>query len=179
MRRSRRALLLVMLAVLATVAPSGPADAHNYWESGNIRIGGCALSGKYGCQAHYLRRWNSGGFGILYETRHSHVCTDFAGDGTWWRPSELRIYNQGTQIYSQTSHSSHQHTTEWCGQSVATHMWYPNVNSASGNNRWRAFTIALYAQGVTMTCGHHMNNFSGTSNTDPFGVRVSPSGGNC
>lgn len=156
------------------------AGAHTYWESNNIRVAGCALSGKYGCQSHYLRRWDSGGYGILYETRHSHVCTDRGGDATWWRPDRLRVVNQATTVYDMTAHNAHQHNSEWCGQSVVFHNWYPNVNSASGWNSWWGYTTAQFPIGpVTMRCGHRISNFSGTSSVDPIGSNVSPAGGNC
>lgn len=166
-------LLLVVLSLL--LGPS--VGAHEYRETSNIRIYGCALSGKYGCQSHFLRRWNSGSYGILYETRHSHACTDKGGDAQWWKMPRLHISNQGTIIWSQYHDHATGHTTEWCGQSVSVHMWYPNVNSASGWNRWAVGTTQQFP-GVFMDCRHEIVNFSGTSDFTG-GSNISPAGGNC
>lgn len=183
MRRALAVLGIALALAGSGLAQPTPAGAHDYYESGNIRIHGCALSQKYGCQAHYLRRWNGGAYGILYETRHSHACTDRGGDAAWWKLGNLEIRNQGNIDWSMLSHN-HEHTTEWCGQAVSVHMWYPNNNVASGNNRWyvrtqQLFDYAYPTNDVLQECAHQFSNFSGTTSVSNGGTPVSPAGGNC
>lgn len=175
--RCRRVLVVAALALSLLSVAAEPVGAHEYRETSNIRINGCALSGKYGCQSHYVRRWFSSAYGWLYETRHSHACTDKGGDSSGWEMPRLHILNQGTIIWSQYHDHASMHTTEWCGQSVSVHMWYPNVNVASGNNAWKVNTTQQFP-GVFMDCRHQIANFSGTGDFSG-GTNISPAGGNC
>lgn len=172
----RKLVLAVVLVVgMSGIAPA-TVEAHEYWETSNIRIHGCALSGKYGCQSHYLRRFSSI-YGWLYETRHSHGCTDKGGDSSGWEMPRMHIASQGTIQWSVYHDHASMHTTEWCGQSVSVHMWNPNVYVASGSNYWKVNTTQQFP-GVFMDCRHQIANFSGTGSYTG-GTNISPAGGNC
>lgn len=189
--RILRSVIAVLLAVAVASMWPGKAHAHSYWENNaNLRLYGCALAAKYGCQAHYLRL-ESNAFGSYYIDRHAHGCTTSAGEisyGEKWQLFSLAAFyrwgdsNPAWGVY----HQSHWHTDEWCEASQPSHGgWYPNVQQLFANNQYWVNTLkSATSIGTSMNCKHQVVNFAGVVGGQTFSTHghphnVSPIGDAC
>lgn len=185
--RRRRALpvALALLAALAFLARQEPARAHEFYEGGqNIKIQGCAYAGKYGCFSFYMDP-RVDGYGPNYFVRHSHTCTDRAGESSppaLWYIYSHAVFSQGNIVWYHDHRSWH--STQWCGQSFTSHEFFPNVRTQSGSNEFWTHTIAEYfcngtCGPIRLECRLQVRNVTrtvtdGTYNGEPWNVSIDP-----
>lgn len=163
--------LVLAASVLLSPSLAAPAGAHSYWAtSDTIRIAGCAVSSKYGCQSYFLNP-ESTPTGSYYVVQHSHICTNKGGDSTQWSLySHATFYTQHDMAFY--AESRNPKTTGWCAQGAtdsSSYSWFPNVQALVGNNQFWVNTDQWFPGPIFLTCKHQILNFNRFFSVDPVG----------